>query len=363
MATPEVIDPVPEHEEGCILRLFNDWRDTPMTDSATLARFRRQVILRAQELGNVSQACAEFRISRTTYYKWLDRWLRYGPEGLEPHAKRQPTMPNRLSPVVEQAILDYIAVWPTHGPRRIANELRGESWGGIVVSHWGVYKTLRRRQLHRRGARLRRYELLQARATGILTEHTRQLLAMRPAPATVQADRPGDLVGVDTFYVGRLKGVGKVYQYTATDVASSYTFAWLTDANDATRSSHFVDLLATHYRDLSVPLRRVLTDNGPEYVARTFRDALAGLGFEHTRITPGRPATNGSVERFHGTVLHEFYRLAFRRRYYRSIAELQSDLTQFLGWYNHRRTHDGWRLRGRTPISVFANPANQRPAA
>ena len=150
---------------------------------------------------------------------------------------------------------------------------------------------------------------------------------------------------------------------TATDVASSYTFCWLSAGNDSQRAAEFADLLVVHYRDLRVSLQRVLTDNGPEYVGRPFRDRLAGLGVEHTRIKPGRPATNGHVERFHGTVLHEFYRLAFRRRYYRSLAELQGDLAGFLGWYNHRRTHSGARLRGRTPAAVFTNAPNRGKAA
>ncbi len=157
------------------------------------------MLLRAQELGNVSQACREFRISRTTYYKWQARWLQYGPGGLEPHAKRQPQMPNQISPVAEQAILDYISVWPTHGPRRIAQQLGQPEWGGHLISTWGVYKTLRRRGMNKGASRLRRFELLQARATGILTEYTRELVERRPAQAEVEAKQPGELVGVDTF--------------------------------------------------------------------------------------------------------------------------------------------------------------------
>ncbi len=334
-----------------------------MTDDAMLGSLRLRVILRARELDNVSQACRELGISRTTFYKWFRRWLQYGSGGLEPHAKRQPQMPNRVSPVVEQAILDYISVWPTHGPRRIAQQLAQPEWGGHLISHWGVYKTLRRRVLHQRARRLRRFELINARATGILTEYTRELTEARAGQVEVQAEHPGQLVGVDTFYVGRLKGVGKVWQYTATDVASSYTFCWLSDGNDAQRSAHFLELLATHCQDWGVHLQRVLTDNGPEYVGHAFRDRLLAMGVEQTRIKPARPATNGSVERFHGTVLHEFYRVAFRRHYYRSLPELQSDLAGFLGWYNHRRAHSGKRLRGRTPAAVFSNAANRGRAA
>lgn len=286
-----------------------------MTDDAMLGSLRRRVILRAQELGNVSQACREFGISRTTYYQWFRRWVQYGPGGLEPHAKRRPQMPNQVSPVVEQAILDSISVWPTHGPRRIAQQLGQPEWGEHEVSHWGVYKALRRLGLHRRAARLRRFELLQARATGILTSSTRELVEARPAQAQVEAKAPGELVGLDTFSVGRLKGLGPVWQFTATDVASSSTFCWLSDGRDAQRSAYFLELLVAHYRDLGRSLHRVLTDNGSGYVSHVFRDRLASLGIEHSRIRPGRPATNGHVERFHGTVLHEVYRLAFRRRY------------------------------------------------
>ena len=204
--------------------------------------------LAGHELQNVSRACHEFRISRATYYKWLDRWLRYGPGGLEPHAKRQPQMPNQVSPVVEQAILDYICVWPT-----LARAGSHSSWPSRAGA--GSWSRI-----------------------GVST---------RPC------------------------------------AASSYTFCWLTTRNDMQQAATFGELVATHYRDLRVILQRALTDNGPEYVGKDFRDRLAALGIEHTRIKPGRPATNGHVERFRGTVLHEFYRLACRRRYYRSLAELQ----------------------------------------
>src|SRR3989442_1112870 len=135
------------------LTLTSTKEERTMTDSAMLGNLRLRAIWRAHELKNVSRACRELRISRTTYYKWLDRWLRYGPGGLEPHPKRHPQMPNQVSPVVEQAILDYISVWPTHGPRRIGQQLGQPEWGGLLISHWGVYKTLRRRGLHQRAAR------------------------------------------------------------------------------------------------------------------------------------------------------------------------------------------------------------------
>jgi hypothetical protein len=173
-------------------------------------------------------------------------------------------MPNWVSYIVDQAILDDIVVWPTHGPRRIAHEPRSTSWGGILVCHWDVCKTLRWRQLHQRAAWLRRYELRRVQATGLVSEYTRQLVAARPAAESVVAHHPGDLVGIDTFYVGRLKGVGKIWQHTATDVASFYIFAGLSAGNNAGCAAHFADLLAAHYRDLSVPLRRALTDNPPE---------------------------------------------------------------------------------------------------
>ncbi len=151
---------------------------------------------------------------------------------------------------------------------------------------------------------MRRFELLQARATGLLTAYTRQLLTTRLPTAEVEADHPGELVGIDTFYVGKLKGVGKIWQFTATDVASSYTFCWLSPIHGGREAAQFAELVVTHYQDMGVRLRRILTDNGPEFVARVFGDRVAGLGLAHTRIRPGRPATNGHVERFHGTVLH-----------------------------------------------------------
>jgi len=160
-------------------------------------------------------------------------------------------------------------------------------------------------------------------------------------------------VCLDTFYIGQLKGVGKVWQITACDAFGSYGVAWLLPAFTATAAATFLrTVLLPHYRRAGWPLQRVLTDGGSEFKG-AFDEACRALGIRHTRTKPRHAWTNGFVERLQGTILQEHWRVAFRRRYFTSRAALQRSLDGFLRFYNHDRPHQGYRLRGQPPASVF----------
>jgi transposase InsO family protein len=169
----------------------------------------------------------------------------------------------------------------------------------------------------------------------------------------VAAREPGELVCLDTFYIGQLKGVGKVWQITACDAACSYGVAWLLPAHTAEAAAHFLRrVVLPLYRRAGWRLRRVLTDGGPEFKG-AFDEACRALGLRHTRTKPRHAWTNGFVERLQGTILQEHWRVAFRRRYFTSRTALQRSLEGFMQSYNHERPHQGYRLRGRTPAALF----------
>ena len=190
---------------------------------------------------------------------------------------------------------------------------------------------------------------------GLLTERTRRALwqARHGRTRHVAAQRPGELICLDTFYVGQLKGVGKVWQITACDAACSYGVAWLLPAHTAEAAAHFLrTILVPCYRRAGWRLQRVLTDGGPEFHG-AFDEGCRQLGIRHTRTKPRHAWTNGFVERLQGTILQEHWRVAFRRRYFTSRAALQRTLDAFMRGYNHARPHQGYRLRGQTPAALF----------
>lgn len=327
-----------------------------MTLDDSVHAFRLRVMARAQALGNVSRACRELGISRSLFYRWRKRYLAYGPDGLHPrrHGPRR-GRPSTLSVQAERAILALALAWPTWGPARLAVQLARPEHGGLPIAPSTIYRLLRRTGLATRWQRLAVLEVHSAQAAGLLTERTRRHLvaAQRRRGPHVAARMPGDLVCLDTFYIGKLKGVGKVWQYTACDAACSYAIAWVTTAFSAAAAARFLTVhVLPAYRAAGWRLQRLLTDQGTEYRG-AFDQACGRLGIRHTRTRPRHAWTNGFVERLQGTILTELWRIEFRRRFFTRVEQLQDTLLRYLAFYNHQRPHLGYRLRGRRPAEIF----------
>jgi transposase InsO family protein len=273
---------------------------------------------------------------------------RHGLEILRPRERRRPRMPQQLSPFVEERIVAFALGHPGYGPRRIASELRRERWGGIVVSHNGVWRCLRRHGLN---TRARRLSLVAGYAAPYQPPR-------EPEPERhVEAERPGELVGIDCFYVGRLQGTkGSVWQLTAIDVASSYGWADLISCPSGQPSgadaARLVDRVARELQQAGWRLERALTDNGQEFRSNDFRSTLATLGVRHTLIRAGRPQTNGAVEALHRLILEECWRPAFARYIHVRFTGLKRDLADYIDDYNFHRVHNGRLTRGRIPADI-----------
>lgn len=329
-----------------------------MTLEDKVHAFRLHVLHRAQELGNVSAACREAGISRTLFYRWRRRFALYGRDGLHPRkTESRRGRPVQLSPVDERKIVATALAWPTWGPNRVSLQLARQ---GVIVSPSTVWRALHRVGLGTRPERLLVLELHSAERAGLLTERTRRSLRQRKT-RHVMAETPGELVCLDTFYLGRLKGVGKLWQLTACDVASSYGMAKVIPTNTSTEAATFLrDVVKPELERAGWKLQRVLTDGGSEFKG-AFDRACRQLGVDHTRTKPRHAWTNGYVERLQGTILHEHWRIAFRRRYFRQRFQLQRSLEGFLHFYNHERPHQGYRTQGRTPAEIFWGPAHEQP--
>ena len=330
-----------------------------MTLDDSILTMRLRVMRRAHELGSVTRACQEAGISRTLFYRWRQRFERYGTDGLHPRRQHAPRgRPRQIAPHVERQVLGVALAWPTWGCRRVAAHVARNL--GRRVAPSTVQRILRRAGLPRRRDRLGLLEHHSAGTCGLLTERTRRQLARARGVVSrhVEATQPGELVCLDTFYIGKLKGVGKVWQITACDAACSYGVAWLLPELSAAATATFLrQLLLPLYRRAGWPVQRVLTDGGSEFKA-AFAASCRALGIKHTRILPRHAWTNGFVERLQGTILHEHWRIAFRRHYFTSRGAMQRSLDDFMKFYNEQRPHHGYRVRGRLPAELFFGVAS-----
>jgi hypothetical protein len=285
-------------------------------------------------------------MSRTVFYRLRRRLEQYGPDGVHPKRRQaRRGRPSALPVQTERRVIAFALAWPTCGPQWFSDQLARE---GVRVAPTTIWRLLRRCRLGTRRARLAVLEQHSAETAGLLTERTAR------QPRHVEAAQPGDLLSLDTFYVGKLKGVGKVWQITGCDVASSFGWARLIlgEVTAAAVLGFLRDVVRPSYRRAGWRLRRVLTDNGKEFKG-VFAAGCARLRIRVTRTKPRHAWTNGFVERLQKTILHEHWRIAFRRHYFTSRRSLQGSLDRFLLFYNDERTHRGYRLRGRTPATVF----------
>lgn len=320
-----------------------------MTQDDALFRFRVRLLSLGQEIG-VRAACRAMGVHHSTYYRWKRQADRFGLDILWPRERRRPRMPNATPQHVEQKVLAFALGHPGFGPGRISAELARKKWGGIRISPNGVWRVLRRHGLATRSKRL---GLVAGYAAPPEPERPREEERERH----LEASRPGELVQMDCFYVGRLSGTkGVVWQYTAIDVASAYLWAELhvTPKNPSARWSS--ELARRVARDLSRRgwrLAAVMTDNASEFRSGEFTRVVERLGGRHLFIRAGRPQTNGAVERVHGTILEECWKPAFARYLIPKQTGLRLDLERYVRYYNEDRAHTGRWTRGRTPEQVI----------
>jgi transposase InsO family protein len=318
--------------------------------------FRLRLFSLAGEIG-VRPACRAMGIHHSTYYRWKRRVERWGLEALRVRERRRPRMPNELGPHLEQRVLAFSLAHPGFGPARISAELARDKWGGLRISPNGIWRVLRRHGLNTRSKRL-------SLVAGYAARYERTPALPEPE-RHVEASRPGELVGLDCFYVGRLSGTkGAVWQYTAIDVRSGYAWAELhaTPRNPAARHcSALVRRVASELARAGWRLQAVITDNGSEFRAGEFAGTLAQLTVSQRRIRAGRPQTNGHVERLQRTILEECWRPSFARSLVPKLTALERDLEQYLTYYNVDRAHTGRLTKGSVPAEIVYGARKVRP--
>lgn len=313
----------------------------------------------AEQLQNVSQACKMMGFSRDTFYRYKEALEDGGVEALLEKTRRKPNLRNRVDPIVEEAVLKHAIDQPAHGQTRTSNELRKV---GTFVSPSGVRSIWLRHDLACFKDRLRALEKHVAETGAVLTESQVQALERKKeeqeAHGEIETEHPGYLGSQDTFYVGTLKGVGRVYQQTFVDTYSKVAHAKLyTNKTPITAADILNEKVLPYYEEHGLPMLRILTDRGTEYCGKPeqhdYQLYLALNDIDHTRTKARHPQTNGIVERFHKTILNEFYQVTFRKKIYATIDQLQADLDEWVVKYNTERTHQGKMCCGRTPYETL----------
>lgn len=321
------------------------------------AHNKYMILKHAIKEGNVSRTCELFGISRTTFYNWQRAYQKHGMLGLEIKEPKKPEMPNKISKIIEQEILEYVGSYPSDGPKRIYYELKAE---GIDVGETGIYNVLKRNNLTRKTDRLK-YSQNKILHKKINPKENKELIGL----FNKQRIYPGYLVVQRIDFIGTFDGIGKIYQYSFYDMDSKWVAVKLYNKKqDIDVWHHFERKLVYLLRIFNINIENLATNRKKEFLpyfvrGDKYKELMGELNINHIFISLEDIMELEDLTLFNEFLVTEFYNKINSNNELNSFIKVERALNKFIRDYNFSTIIQEGCNKGKTPVEVVLERALQ----
>lgn len=312
----------------------------------------------AEELGSISRACEIMGYSRDSYYRFKKQYETVGERGLKNLSRKKPAMKNRLSPEVEEQVIEIALDYPNYGQAKAAELLTAR---GCPISASGVRTIWVRHSLETKKNRLIALNAkLQQEQGGTQRQQQQleQLHTLDPNDPILDCLSPGDTCVQDTYDLGEIAPLGHVYQHTFIDGYSQYAHVLVSLSADSEAAVEFLlNKALPWYRENNIEINTILTDRGTEFSgkkAQPFKETLQEQNISHVQMRAyNGPVVNGLAARFQAQAFNDFYEPFLKENKLESVEALNKELQAWCYQYNHEQSLSGRYTLGKTAAEVM----------